>query len=110
MRSEYWWGCGNCGRTYITNDDLKTCKCKCGSIMKIGKVVVIPRIKNEPVKARTIHSRALAVDPSQVEEAERMYPDEHYVINEKEHIAMLEIHNAKERDKFAKRHGMVLLD
>jgi hypothetical protein len=57
---------------------------------------------------RTIYSSALGIDKSQLKEAMEMYPDEHYVWNEKQGLYALEIKGERQREKYAKRHGMVI--
>jgi hypothetical protein len=104
----YRFKCNYCGLELNRKRFSKYAKCSCGQ--KACLVLVYFSHSVQPTACRTIYSRALAIDPSQVEEAVRLHPDEVYKINEKEGIAMLEIRGAKHRDQMAKRHGMVLLD
>lgn len=101
--------CDNCSYSFSTEKKKKT-KCPfCGKRAKLKKIVQTDGIvRTQPVKARTVYSTALAIDPSQVAEEVRRCPDEEYVIDKKQGIARLVINGERQREKYAKRHGMVI--
>jgi DNA-directed RNA polymerase subunit RPC12/RpoP len=102
----YWYHCPTCDLKFNSKASRETCP-TCGGKVKLMQMIQRTMSPIKETGHKTVYSRALAIDPSQVEEAVRMHPDENYVINEKEGIAMLEIHGAKHQEKMAKRHGMV---
>lgn len=104
-KTNYWFKCNNCGLEFFEDKFKKYAKCACGK--KAGLKRICDVQTDRPTGCRTVYSRALAIDPSQVEEAKKLWPDENYVYNPKEQICMLEIKGAKQQALYARRHGMV---
>jgi hypothetical protein len=95
----------DCGATYETQSCGKNhCKGKHKKLMQTISRDFPKTVGNAHV---TTYSRALAIDPSQVEEAMAAHPDEIYRVNEKEGIAMMEIRSARHQAEMAKRYGLV---
>jgi hypothetical protein len=99
--------CEDCSKTFAESKERKTCP-KCKGKVRVTQIIYRDRAAIKPTGHKTVYSRSLGIDPSQVEEAVRMHPDETYRVNEKEGIAYLEIHGDKHREKMAQRHGMVV--
>ena len=103
----YQYYCPDCERTIAERDSRETCRC-CGGKVKLTKMI---QRNMSPIKEnahKTVYSRALAIDPSQVEEAVRLHPDEEYVVNKKEGLAYMVIKGAHHQEQMAARHGMVV--
>ncbi len=103
----YKYFCPECERSFQETESRDTCRC-CGGKHKLTQMI---QRNVSPVKEsgkKIVYSRALAIDPSQVKEAVALYPDEEYVVNEKEGLAYLVLKSDKHREQMAKRHGMVV--
>ena len=103
----YQFYCEECDKTHAENNgDVTKCRL-CRGAVKLTRIIQRSGSELKATAKRTIYSRALAIDPSQVEEAMRLHPDEVYKINPKEGIAMMEIRGAKHQAEMAKRYNMV---
>lgn len=102
---KYW--CDKC-KSLFAGTGTKTCKChQCGKACRIKTIV---QRDATPIKAnahKTVLSRAMAIDPSQLEEAMRLHPERTYRYIPSEHICALEVHGARHQAKLAREHGLV---